>query len=109
MTIRDYADQAFRRWPVLRTRPYRITRLCDRLGVCECGPGDADGGFPLYNRSILNSVMSAEMIEEVVRILVGSAGLVLAIPITTGIAVAVANTVVVPSEQHTESTVLQSQ
>lgn len=63
----------------------------------------------LYDRSILDSVMSAEMVEEVVRILVGSVGLVLAIPITTGIAVAVANTVAAPGEQHTESPVLQSQ
>ena len=47
----------------------------------------------LYDRSLLDSMMSAEMVEEVVRILVGSVGLVLAIPITTGIAVAVAHAV----------------
>ena len=47
----------------------------------------------LYDRSLLDSMMSAEMVEEVVRILVGSVGLVLAIPLTTGIAVAVAHAV----------------
>lgn len=53
----------------------------------------------LYDRSLLESIMSAEMVEEVVRILVGSVGLVLAIPITTGIAVAVANAVAEPQGQ----------
>ena len=53
----------------------------------------------LYDRSLLDSIMSAEMVEEVVRILVGSVGLVLAIPITTGIAVAVANAVAEPKNQ----------
>ncbi|HEY4557559.1 MAG TPA: YibE/F family protein [Enteractinococcus sp.] len=53
----------------------------------------------LYDRSIMDSILSAEMVEEVVRILVGSIGLVLAIPITTGIAVAVANAVAEPSQQ----------
>src|SRR5699024_8097670 len=47
----------------------------------------------LYDRSMIDTILSAEMVEEVVRILVGSIGLVLAIPITTGIAVAVANAV----------------
>lgn len=51
----------------------------------------------LYDRSMLDTIMSAEMVEEVVRILVGSIGLVLAIPITTGIAVAVANAVAEPA------------
>ena len=55
----------------------------------------------LYDRSLLDSIMSAEMVEEVVRILVGSIGLVLAIPITTGIAVAVANAVAEPKDQPT--------
>lgn len=53
----------------------------------------------LYDRTMLDTIMSAEMVEEVVRILVGSIGLVLAIPITTGIAVAVANAVAEPTEQ----------
>ena len=52
----------------------------------------------LYDRSMLDTILSAEMVEEVVRILVGSIGLVLAIPITTGIAVAVANAVSPPPE-----------
>lgn len=47
----------------------------------------------LYDRSILDTMLSAEMVEEVVRILIGSIGLVLAIPITTGIAVAVAKSI----------------
>ncbi|GAA4471422.1 YibE/F family protein [Enteractinococcus fodinae] len=54
----------------------------------------------LYDRSMMDTIMSAEMVEEVVRILVGSVGLVLAIPITTGIAVAVANAVAEPTEQR---------
>lgn len=53
----------------------------------------------LYDRSMMDTIMSAEMVEEVVRILVGSVGLVLAIPITTGIAVAVATRVAEPAEQ----------
>jgi uncharacterized membrane protein len=52
----------------------------------------------MYDRSMLDTIMSAEMVEEVVRILVGSIGLVLAIPITTGIAVAVVNAVADPKE-----------
>lgn len=58
----------------------------------------------LYDRSMVETIMSAEMVEEVVRILVGSVGLVLAIPITTGIAVAVAQAVAEPSAQPTETT-----
>ena len=57
----------------------------------------------LYDWSLLDSIMSAEMVEEVVRILVGSIGLVLAIPITTGIAVAVANTIAPPHSGHASS------
>src|SRR5690625_1728962 len=52
----------------------------------------------MYDRSMLDTIMSAEMVDEVVRILVGSIGLVLAIPITTGIAVAVVNAVAEPTE-----------
>ncbi|MDI3329171.1 MAG: YibE/F family protein [Micrococcus sp.] len=47
----------------------------------------------LYDRSLADTLLSAELVEEVVRILVGSIGLVLAIPVTTGIAVAVAKAV----------------
>jgi uncharacterized membrane protein len=47
----------------------------------------------LYDRSLGDTLISAELVEEVVRILVGSIGLVLAIPVTTGIAVAVAKAV----------------
>lgn len=52
----------------------------------------------LYDRSMFDTILSAEMVEEVVRILVGSVGLVLAIPITTGIAVAVAHAVSEPKQ-----------
>lgn len=47
----------------------------------------------LYDRSLWDTLMSGELVEEIVRILVGSIGLVLAIPVTTGIAVAVAKAV----------------
>ncbi|GAA1117318.1 YibE/F family protein [Citricoccus alkalitolerans] len=50
----------------------------------------------LYDRSLWDTLMSGELVEEIVRILVGSIGLVLAIPITTGIAVAVAKSVAAP-------------
>ncbi|MHA7305087.1 YibE/F family protein [Arthrobacter sp. TMN-49] len=43
----------------------------------------------LYDQPLLNALTSAELAEEVVQILVGSIGLVLAIPVTTAIAVAV--------------------
>jgi uncharacterized membrane protein len=43
----------------------------------------------LYDRPLLDALTSAELAEEVVRILVGSIGLVLAIPVTTAVAVAV--------------------
>ena len=62
----------------------------------------------LYDRSMMDTIMSAEMVEEVVRILVGSVGLVLAIPITTGIAVAVANAVAEPTEQRRHPAVVTS-
>ena len=62
----------------------------------------------LYDRSMMDTIMSAEMVEEVVRILVGSVGLVLAIPITTGIAVAVANAVAEPPEQRRHPAVVTS-
>lgn len=60
----------------------------------------------LYDRTFFDSILSAEMVEEVVRILVGSIGLVLAIPITTAIAVAVANAVAEPTGQHASTLVL---
>jgi uncharacterized membrane protein len=47
----------------------------------------------LYDRSLGDTLLSAELVEEVVRILVGSIGLVLAIPVTTAIAVVVARAV----------------
>ncbi|MCC9067142.1 YibE/F family protein [Arthrobacter cryoconiti] len=43
----------------------------------------------LYDRPLLDALTSSELAEEVVRILVGSIGLVLAIPVTTAVAVAV--------------------
>lgn len=43
----------------------------------------------LYEQPLLNALTSAELAEEVVRILVGSIGLVLAVPVTTAVAVAV--------------------
>ncbi|EMQ98457.1 YibE/F family protein [Paeniglutamicibacter gangotriensis] len=43
----------------------------------------------LYDRPLLDSLTTGQMAEEVIRILVGSIGLVLAIPVTTAIAVAV--------------------
>ncbi len=43
----------------------------------------------LYEQPLLKALTSAELAEEVVRILVGSIGLVLAIPVTTAVAVAV--------------------
>ncbi|GAB3401049.1 YibE/F family protein [Flindersiella endophytica] len=47
----------------------------------------------LYERPILTALTSGELAEEVVRTLVGSIGLVLAIPITTAVAVAVVKAV----------------
>lgn len=43
----------------------------------------------LYNRPLIDTLTTGQMAEEVIRILVGSIGLVLAIPVTTAIAVAV--------------------
>lgn len=43
----------------------------------------------LYDQSLLTALTGAELAEEIVRILVGSIGLVLAIPVTTAVAVAV--------------------
>ncbi|WP_188803620.1 YibE/F family protein [Citricoccus zhacaiensis] len=59
----------------------------------------------LYDRSLWDTLMSGELVEEIVRILVGSIGLVLAIPITTGIAVAVAKSVAAPVSQAPASKV----
>lgn len=47
----------------------------------------------LYDRPLLDTFTSGELAEEVVRTLVGSIGLVLAIPVTTAIAVAVVKAV----------------
>ncbi len=43
----------------------------------------------LYDQALLTALTGAELAEEIVRILVGSIGLVLAIPVTTAVAVAV--------------------
>ncbi len=43
----------------------------------------------MYDRPLIDTLTTGEMAEEIIRILVGSIGLVLAIPVTTGIAVAV--------------------
>lgn len=43
----------------------------------------------LYDQPLADSLSTGEMAEEIIRILVGSIGLVLAIPVTTAIAVAV--------------------
>ncbi|MBP2411375.1 putative membrane protein [Arthrobacter stackebrandtii] len=43
----------------------------------------------LYDQPLLSALTGAELAEEIVRILVGSIGLVLAIPVTTAVAVAV--------------------
>ncbi|WP_083410888.1 YibE/F family protein [Arthrobacter sp. UCD-GKA] len=43
----------------------------------------------LYDRPLIDTLTTGQMAEEVIRILVGSIGLVLAIPVTTAIAVAV--------------------
>lgn len=43
----------------------------------------------LYDRPLLDTLSTGEMAEEIIRILIGSIGLVLAIPVTTAIAVAV--------------------
>ncbi len=43
----------------------------------------------LYDRPLVDTLTTGQMAEEVIRILVGSIGLVLAIPVTTAIAVAV--------------------
>lgn len=47
----------------------------------------------LYDRTMLDTLLSGELVEEIVRTLVGSIGLVLAIPATTAIAVGVAKAV----------------
>lgn len=47
----------------------------------------------LYDRPFLDSITSGELAEEVIRTLVGSVGLVLAIPVTTAIAVLVVKAV----------------
>ncbi|MDK1360285.1 YibE/F family protein [Arthrobacter sp. zg-Y1219] len=47
----------------------------------------------LYDRPFLDSITSGELAEEVIRTLVGSVGLVLAIPVTTAVAVLVVKAV----------------
>jgi uncharacterized membrane protein len=54
----------------------------------------------LYDRPLIDALTSAELAEEVVRILVGSIGLVLAIPVTTAVAVAVVKATGRATEPH---------
>ncbi|UKA77422.1 YibE/F family protein [Arthrobacter sp. FW306-07-I] len=55
----------------------------------------------LYDRPLMDTLTSAELSEEVIRTLVGSIGLVLAIPVTTLIAVLVVKaTGIRPAEVH---------
>ncbi|MCU6481441.1 YibE/F family protein [Arthrobacter sp. A2-55] len=54
----------------------------------------------LYDRPLIDALTSAELAEEVVRILVGSIGLVLAIPVTTAVAVAVVKATGRSTEPH---------
>ncbi|WP_081746823.1 YibE/F family protein [Arthrobacter sp. H5] len=57
----------------------------------------------LYDRSLVDTLTSGELAEEVVRTLVGSIGLVLAIPLTTLVAVLVVKAVGVGQRaQHTD-------
>ncbi len=57
----------------------------------------------LQDRPLIETITSGELAEEIVRTLVGSIGLVLAIPVTTGIAVLVVKAVGTKSEgQHAE-------
>ena len=53
----------------------------------------------LYDRTLMDSLTGPDLVEEVVRTLVGSIGLVLAVPITTAIAV-----IVVKSSQRNTQT-----
>ena len=52
----------------------------------------------LYDRSLWDMLISGELVEEIVRTLIGSIGLVLAIPATTIIAVLVVKAVSSPAE-----------
>ncbi len=52
----------------------------------------------LYDRSLWDMLISGELVEEIVRTLIGSIGLVLAIPATTIIAVLVVKAVTSPAE-----------
>ncbi|MBP3044044.1 YibE/F family protein [Arthrobacter jiangjiafuii] len=54
----------------------------------------------LYDRSFLDSITSGELAEEVIRTLVGSIGLVLAIPVTTALAVLVVKAVGIKGVPH---------
>lgn len=57
----------------------------------------------LYDRPLIDALTSSELAEEVVRILVGSIGLVLAIPVTSAIAVAVVKTTALPVSSKKDS------
>lgn len=61
----------------------------------------------LVHRPVVDTLMSAEIAEEVVRTLVSSIGLVLAIPVTTGIAAALARVAPVAQDATDEGTTAQ--
>ena len=56
----------------------------------------------LYDRTVLESLTGGELAEEVIRTLVGSIGLVLAIPVTTAVAVLVVKAVGSPRRAGAE-------
>lgn len=60
----------------------------------------------LYDQSLWDMLISGELVEEIVRTLIGSIGLVLAIPATTIIAVVVAKAVASPT--HDEASAVSS-
>lgn len=62
----------------------------------------------LQDRPFLETISSGELAEEIVRTLVGSIGLVLAIPVTTGIAVLVVKAVGSHSRSSTTDAVSQA-
>ena len=71
-----------------RPGPHRLHRLHHRVRLRRRGPARADPGHAL-RAAARDALTSAELSEEVIRTLVGSVGLVLAVPVTTLIAVLV--------------------